>query len=449
MNRTTMIGTLVLGALAVATLGWPGGDDDARQITATLADAGSLQEGNEVRTAGVPVGTIDEIRLEDGHARLTLQVEDGVLPLHEDARLKVRPVNLLGENFIELDPGSDSAPFMDKAVIPLAHTSSAVTLQDFLSTFQAPTAAGLATTVTGLGEGVQDSGGELALALRRLAPAMGDAQRLGHVLSAQNEVLDSLVARLDPVAGALANDDGRALAGLVRSTEQLLSAITADRAALEETLARLPGTLRSARLTLGELGGVARAGTPTLRAIRPVTDHLSQVTGELKQFADAADPALASLRPVLDHARDLLDAAAPVVAGLRTAGPDLARAARDLEPISRELLDEHLGDLMAFVRKWALSTNGRDALGHYFRGVVYVTPATLQDLMASYMPRGVTLPHGHTGDGDPLIDVPNLDPGGTVGNLLDGVTSKSPLNATGLTATQEQNLLGQLLGGDQ
>ena len=67
---------------------------------------------------------------------------------------------------------------MDEAVIPLSRTSSSVTLQDFLSTFQEPTAAGLATVVTGLGEGVQDSGGELALALQRLAPAMGDAARL-------------------------------------------------------------------------------------------------------------------------------------------------------------------------------------------------------------------------------------------------------------------------------
>lgn len=450
MNRTTVTSALLVGALGIALLGWPGGDDEQdRQVTATLADAGSLEEGNEVRSSGVRVGEIDEIKLEDGKARVTLQLDDGVLPLHEDARLQVRPVNLLGESFVDLDPGSDSAPFMNEAVIPLSHTSSAVTLQDFLSTFQAPTAAGVGTVVTGLGEGVQDSGGELALALKRLAPAMGDAAELGRVLASQNQVLDSLVARLDPVAGALATDEGRALAGLVRSTEQLLGAITADRAALEESVARLPGTLRSARLTLAELGGAARAGTPTLRAIRPVTDNLAQVTDELKAFADAADPALASLRPVLDHARDLLDQAAPVVAGLRSAGPDLRRAARSLKPVGRELLDEHLGDVMAFVRKWALSTNGRDALGHYFRGVVYVTPETLEDLMTSFVPRGLTLPDGQTGEGDPLIDVPDLDPGGTVGDLLDGVTSKSPLNATGLTAQQEQNLLGQLLGGGQ
>lgn len=449
MNRTTVIGVLVVGALAAGALAWPGGEDDDREITATLADAGSLQEGNEVRTAGVSVGTIEEIRLEDGRARVTLHVEEGVLPLHDDARLKVRPVNLLGENFIELDPGSDSAPFMDEAVIPLAQTSSAVTLQDFLSTFQAPTAASLATTVTGMGEGVQDSGSELALALRRLAPAMADAEELGQVLASQNDVLDSLVARLDGVAGAVATEDGRALAGLVHSTEQLLSVITADRAALEQTVARLPGTLRSARLTLGELGGAARAGTPTLRAIRPVTDDLSEVADELKQFANAADPALASLRPVLEHAQGLLDAAAPVVAGLRTAGPDLVGTARNLRPLSRELLDQHLGDLMAFVRKWALSTNGRDALGHYFRGVVYVTPETLQDLMSSFIPRDARLPDDQADDDDPPIDVPHLDPGGTVGDLLDGLTGKSPLNATGLTATQEQRLLGQLLGGDQ
>jgi len=451
MNRIIVAGAAVLAVLGAATFAWPNSEDeDAETVIATLADAGSLEEGNEVRAAGVRVGQIDEIKLENGSARFKLHVDEGVLPLHQDARLSVRPVNLLGENFLDLDPGSDSAPFMEEAVIPLSRTSSSVTLQDFLSTFQAPTAAGVGTTITGLGEGVQDAGGELALALRRLAPAMGDANELGRILAEQNQVLDSLVARLDPVAGALATGDGRSLARLVRSTEELLRAVTADKAALEETLVRLPGTLRSARITLAELDGAARSGAPTLHAIRPVTDDLSQVTDELKEFADAADPALSSLRPVLDRALELLDAAAPVVAGLRNAGPDLRRAARSLRPISRELLDEHLGDLMAFVRKWALSTNGRDALGHYFRGVVYVTPDTLADIANAFIPTGVTLPDGQTGSHDPSIDLPGLDLDGTINGLLGGLTSKkSPLNATGLTALQEQNLLGQLLGGGQ
>ena len=35
---------------------------------------------------------------------------------------------------------------------------------------------------------------------------------------------------------------------------------------------------------------------------------------------------------------------------------------------------------MDFVRKWALSTNGKDSLSHYFRGVVYLTPTALNSI---------------------------------------------------------------------
>jgi phospholipid/cholesterol/gamma-HCH transport system substrate-binding protein len=451
MKRNVLICAAAAVAVLAAGSAFVGGDTepgDAGTVTATLADAGSLEEGNAVRSAGVPVGQISEIRLDDDKAVVTLDLEAGVLPLHRDASLKVRPVNLLGENFVDLNVGSDSEPFMDKQVIPESRTESAVTLQDFLSTFQDGTAAGLANVVTTLGEGVQDSGGELAAALRALAPAMGDAHELGDVLSAQNEVLDSLVAKLDPVAGSLATGNGRVVARLVRSTERLLSAITADRQALEDTLVQLPSTLRSARVTLSEFGGVADSATPTLKAIRPITDDLSEVTGELRTLADVADPALASLKPVLEHAQTLLDEAAPVVAGLRNAGPDLASAARSLRPIGRELLDEHLGDVMAFVRKWALSTNGRDGLSHYFRGVVYVTPETLNDLATSFLPRGVQVPDGQKGPvGSGSLPLGGLDK--TLGGVLSGLPLRDPLNATGLTAGQEQNLLTQLLGGGQ
>jgi len=451
MKRNVLISAAVAVAVLAAGSALVGGETepgDAGTVTATMTDAGSLEEGNAVRASGVPVGQISEIRLEDDKAVVTLDLEAGVLPLHRDASLKVRPVNLLGENFVDLNVGSDSEPFMDKQLIPENRTESAVTLQDFLSTFQDGTAAGLANVVTTLGEGVQDSGGELAAALRALAPAMGDAHELGDVLSAQNEVLDSLVAKLDPVAGALATDNGRVVARLVRSTERLLSALTADRQALEDTLARLPSTLRSARVTLSEFGGVADSATPTLKAIRPITNDLSQVTGELQTLADVADPALASLKPVLEHAQTLLDEAAPVVAGLRNAGPDLASTARSLRPVGRELLDEHLGDVMAFVRKWALSTNSRDGLSHYFRGVVYVTPETLNDLATSLLPRGVQVPDGQEGPVDsspPLLGGLNQ----TLGGLFSGLPLRDPLNATGLTAGQEQNLLTQLLGGGQ
>ncbi|MFC7501316.1 MlaD family protein [Nocardioides sp. GCM10030258] len=467
--RRSAVGVTAVAVVA-AGLVLSGGDNDANQITTTIADAGQLEKGAEVRSAGVRIGQVSDIVLVGDKARLTIDVNDGVLPLHDDATLTMRPVNVLGENYIDLDAGSDKAAFADSTVIPEERTSVAVTLQDVLNTFEDPTAAGLASLVTTLGEGLDDNGAELAKALKVLAPAMQDTGKVGAILSEQNEVLASLVKATDPVTAALAADGGKTLDSLVESTRDTLAALGDQQVALEATLRELPGTLLAAQRTLGRFGATARAGTPTLKALRPLTGDLEDVVEELRNFADSADPALASLKPVLDEADRLLDAAAPVVATLRQAGPDLASTAASLKPLSRALLDNHLQDVMDFVRKWALSTNGRDGLSHYFRGVVYVTPSTLSQLAQSLVPVGA-LPKGSApaakGNKAPNV-LPGLpDLGKTVDGLLDGLggsllgllgkqppkasasSATDPTSALGLTALQEQNLLGQLLGGNK
>ncbi|MFI5627015.1 MlaD family protein [Nocardioides sp. NPDC051685] len=425
--------------------------DHQNAIKVTVADAGQLEKGAEVRASGVRIGEVSDIELTEGKALLTLHVSPTVLPLHDDASIKIRPVNLLGENFIDLDPGSDSRPFARDTVIPESRASSAVTLQDLLNTFEDPTAAGLASVVTTLGEGFDGNGAELAKALKLLSGAMHDSERVGQILSEQNDILASLVESTDPVVGALAADDGQRLDSLVESTRDTLASLENQQVALEQTIEELPATLASAERTLASFGDTARAGAPTLRALRPLTGDLEQVVAELRNFADSADPALASLKPVLKEAERLLEIAAPVVAQLRQAGPDLATTASKLKPASRELLDVHLQDVMDFVRKWALSTNGRDGLSHYFRGVVYVTPTTLQSFADSLVPVGTAAP------GSASPDVPS-GPTGSVDDLLGALGDQSkkstrsaedPASALGLTAQQEENLLSQFLGGNQ
>jgi phospholipid/cholesterol/gamma-HCH transport system substrate-binding protein len=440
------IGSFVLALAIVAALGMgmaaPGGDGGAGgdTLVAYVTDASPLEEGSTVRAAGVKVGTVSSIRLEGDTARLEMDLADGVLPVHRDARLRIVPVNLLGEHYVELNPGSPDQPYQDGNVISKDRTESTVTLQDVINTFDDPTSTGLASLVTTLGEGLDDGGRQAADAIKALAPSMGRTKELGELLSAQNEVLGQLVKQAEPVASALADKDGQTMQRLVTSTERTLTTLAANRRAFDETLAELPSTLAAARRTLRELAGVSDATTPTLKSIRPVTDDLSAVTRELHGFADAADPALASLPAVLKRADKLLTQAAPVVRDLRKAGPDLRRTARSVRPLGDVVLNAHLGDLMDFVRKWALSTNERDAVSHYFRGVVHVTPKTLQDLAETLVPAGAPGPKpggGLPSTGDlPLPDTDNLPLPKT----------KDLGSATGLSADQEQSLLGQLLG---
>lgn len=441
---------LALCAALVATAAGVAITEESAAHEATVVgyftDASPLDPGSQVRAAGVNVGDVEEIVLDDGKARVTLNVNPSVLPLHKDATLRLRPVNLLGEQYVELDAGTPSQPFMKEPVVPAQQTGSSTDLQEVINTFDNPTSTALATLVTSLGEGLDNSGGEAAAAVKALAPAMRRAADLGAVLRHQNDQLNELVDSVEPVAKSLAAKDGKSLDRLVGSTERTLSTLSANQRALNATMGEMPATLMEARRTLRELAGVSEAATPTLRAVRPVTGDLDAIASELNRFADAADPAFVSLRPVLVRADELLKQAAPAVAQLRKAGPDLRATTKNLRPLGDEVLNDNLGDLMAFVKKWSLSTNSRDALGHYFRGVVHVTPTTLRDLASTALPTQQSNSDGSTGP----VDLGKLRPdlSKPLPDSLFGQSGNSdPGNATGLTPKQEQSMLGQLLGG--
>lgn len=428
--------------------------DGKTSVTAVLRDATGISPGYEVRAGGVAVGTVSAVSIKDGKkAVLTLDVDRAVLPLHKDARLAVRPANLLGQQYVDLNPGTPTAPVLKSQSLDESHTSESVSLQDVLNTLHDPTSTALAVAVTGLGEGARDNGPNMADAIKALQPAMQRTNELGGILNQQNAVLSQLVDRTQPITQALASDDGRRLDSLLTSGQQTLDATMKNRQALGDTLANLPSTIGAARNTLGQLGGVAQAGTPTLQSVRPTTDHLKDISGELHQLADSADPALSSLPPVLQRANTLLDQAAPVVSGLRTAGPDLQGTAKGARPLGDQLLDknQHLTDLMDFVRMWALSTNGSDGISHYFRGVVHLGPAAISQLLAG-SPAGPALSQPPSGPSaspiPPLTPAPQL--GGVVPPLTGPVPPQAagdPSNATGLTSGQEQSMVGQLLGG--
>ena len=460
-KKVKTLAVLIVVATGVAmipkALASSGGSDG--NLVGVFADASPLVSGSEVRIDGVQVGSITNIQLRNGKAWVSTDIRAGSLPLHSNAQMVIKPVNLLGEDYIDISPGTDAKPMLSGNVIPASQTSSAVTLQQVLDTLDDPTASALAATIATLGQGLNDSGAQTADAIKALAPAMENTSKLGGVLSSQNAVLTQLLDRVQPVAAALAQGNGHVLDGIVSSTEKMLTAVALQQQAANATLDQLPATLASARTTLQRLAGAASATTPTLAELRPLTDNLSSVTGELNSFAVAAQPALTSLLPVLTHAKTLLDEAAPVVAELSAAAPSLSATSARLRPLGSQLLSQHLNDLMLFVKKWALSTNGKDALSHYFRGVFHVTPATLEDLAAVMLPKSTTSNLSKSlGSLLPGLKLPNLGLGnlGNLGlggltkgltSLLGGSSSANSSSATGLSQPQEQSLIGQLLGG--
>ena len=83
------------------------------EIKAAFESSNNLKKGSPVRIAGVEVGKVtkvEPIEEGDGAARVTMEIQDKGLPIHEDAELKIRPrIFLEGNFFVDMEPGSPSA----------------------------------------------------------------------------------------------------------------------------------------------------------------------------------------------------------------------------------------------------------------------------------------------------------------------------------------------------
>lgn len=73
-------------------------------VYADFPTVGGLKSGAAVEIAGVSVGRVDSIRLNDYLARVTLRIESGI-SLQDDAIVSIKTKGLIGEKFVQISPG--------------------------------------------------------------------------------------------------------------------------------------------------------------------------------------------------------------------------------------------------------------------------------------------------------------------------------------------------------
>ncbi|MCB0220078.1 MAG: MCE family protein [Chrysiogenetes bacterium] len=94
-----------------------GGGQEYRSLVVYVPSAAGLFEESPVRVAGVQVGLIDKISLERGQARVEVRVRAD-LEMHENARAMVKSSGLLGDRYIEIDPGTPEGVLQEQAGPP-------------------------------------------------------------------------------------------------------------------------------------------------------------------------------------------------------------------------------------------------------------------------------------------------------------------------------------------
>jgi len=142
MRRILAIATVMASAAAALVLGVGASDDDGAgyEVRATFDNVSGAVEGEDVKIAGARVGAIKELDVtSEKKAIVVLEIEEpGFAPFRADARCTIRPQSLIGEKFVECDPGRSDQPELEEvpegedgagqAALPLENTSSPVDL---------------------------------------------------------------------------------------------------------------------------------------------------------------------------------------------------------------------------------------------------------------------------------------------------------------------------------
>lgn len=128
------IGALVFLSIQATDAGSALGSERYR-VTATFTNVGGLKEGARVTMAGVTVGTVERIELDQQslQARVTLAISQRYDDLPEDTSASIYTSGILGDQYVSLEPGGSLKALKDGDELMI--TQSAVVLEQLIGKY--------------------------------------------------------------------------------------------------------------------------------------------------------------------------------------------------------------------------------------------------------------------------------------------------------------------------
>jgi len=285
MNRRTLVivttSLLVATLVAAATYLVHQSYFDPKIIVADFSSATAIYPGDQVRVAGVKVGTIVSIEPQPTHTRITLAVDRDV-PIPADVKAVVVAQNLISARYVQLTPAyPDNGPQMpDGAQIPIGRTAVPVEWDEVKTQ--------LTRLATELGPSQHMSGTATARFIDSAANAMGG----------NGDKLRQTLAQLSGVGRILAEGSGN-IVDVIKNLQTFIGALRDSSTQIVEfqgRLATLTSVLDGSRSDLDNaLTNVSEVVGEVERFVR---DTRSQTSEQVQRLANVT-------QNVVEHQKDL------------------------------------------------------------------------------------------------------------------------------------------------
>jgi virulence factor Mce-like protein len=400
---------LLLGAAALS-LGAKSDDDGGTKTYKLLFDnAFGLTEGGDFKVAGVRAGETSSFKIVKSGGRplasVTAEVtEPGLADLRKDASCEIRPQSLIGEYFVDCQPGTSGERLPDGGRLPVEQTSSTIAIDLVNDIMRRPYRERLRLIVGELGAGLAGRPDDLSAVLRRAHPALRETSETLQILGKQTKTIEKFIGDAHTVVGALENRK-QDVVRFVREAGRTAEISASRRDDLQKTFHLLPAFLAELEPYMNRLGDLTQAQTPVLRNLQSASGELDTFLTRLRPFAEAGTPAFTALGEMSVVGRRAVRKTTAEVNELRRLAKDAPGFAKPLRQFLQTIDDRKravepdprarasgppTGDkthttssragftgmeaLWNYFYWQALSTNALDDIGHVLRLSIVVNP---------------------------------------------------------------------------
>ena len=381
MRRIFAIAIVLASAVTALVLGVGAADEDGAgyEVRAIFDNVSGAVEGEDVKIAGARVGAIKELDVTpEKKAIVVFEIEEpGFAPFRADAKCTIRPQSLIGEKFVECDPGRSDQPELEEvpdgedgagqAMLPLERTSSPVDIDLINNIMRLPYRTRLAILINEFGTALAGRGSELNEVIHRANPALRETDEVLKILAGQNRTLARLAVDGDQALGPLARERGR-VGNFIVQANATAQASAERRGELGETFQKLPRFLAELRPTMEQLGALSDEMTPVIADLGDAAPDLNRFILALGPFSRQSVPSLDSLGEAVEVGGPALQDTEPLLVDLRDFGEDANPVSKNLARLLTSF-DETGGieRLMDYILFQVTAINGYDSLSHYLR----------------------------------------------------------------------------------
>jgi phospholipid/cholesterol/gamma-HCH transport system substrate-binding protein len=354
------------------------------RVRIAFPNAAQLATQADVRIAGVSVGKVINKTLDPQGNRTiaTIQMTNKFAPIHKNASAILREKTILGETYVQLDPGTANSPALpDDGLLARSNVQNAVQLDQIFNAFDPDTRRAFQFWQQALAVGFKGNDQNFNNVLGNLPAFAADATDLLQVLDVHHLAVVRLVQNGGTVFSALSQNQS-ALRNLITTGETTFATTAANNNAIAATFHVFPTFLNETKATMARLQTFATNTDPLIKELQPVardlgpTLHSVQVLSpDLRRLFTNLGPLITVSRTGLPAIRDTLRGATPLLASL---GPFLEQLNPVLTWLSthQQLISDFISNGATGIASKTLSFSG-NGTGHYLRQFGPVGPETL------------------------------------------------------------------------